>query len=374
MRIGLNLLHALPEIGGSWNYMANLLSALGQYDDINTYVAFVTRVSERLAPAKPNFICVPIEIRSGSRVQRIFYENTMLQQLARKHKLDCMHWFANTQAFINTVPGVVTVYDLQPFFNFANFSRVKRLYLRLMMSSTSRRAAILLPMSQATANDLQRVLKANPARMVVIPPVLHSHFVPAAAEAMISFRTKYTLPEKFWLYVAHLYPHKNHLRLLRAYHQLKLSGATPWPLVLRGDPAGAEREVMETIAHLNLESDIIMLPRLNEVELPILFSAATALVFPSLYEGGGIPVVEAMACGCPVIAADIPVVREFAGDAASYFDPLEVEEIEKAMVTHQNNPEQRAANRQAGLVRAEEFRSQQVVSKLLSAYRKGLER
>jgi glycosyltransferase involved in cell wall biosynthesis len=374
VRIGLNLLHALPEIGGSWNYVANLLAALSQYDHTNTYVVFVTRASKPLAPLKPNFIQVLIELRSISRARRIFYEHTMLQWLARKHQLDCMHWFANTQALINTVPGAVTIYDLQPFFNFANFSRVKRLYLQMMIALTARRAAILLPMSQTTANELQRVLKANPADLVVIPPILNSQFVPAATEAGRPFKTKYRLPEQFWLYVAHLYPHKNHLRLLQAYHQLKSGGLAPWPLVLRGDPAGAELEVKQAITRLNLESDIIMLPRLEEAELSLLFSTATALVFPSLYEGGGIPVVEAMACGCPVIAADIPVVREFAGDAASYFDPLDVEAMGQAMLALQSSPDQRAANRQVGLARAEEFRAGQVVSKLLNAYNRALQR
>jgi glycosyltransferase involved in cell wall biosynthesis len=133
---------------------------------------------------------------------------------------------------------------------------------------------------------------------------------------------------------------------------------------------GAEVAVMETITCLNLERDIIMLPRLHVTELPFLFSAATALVFPSLFEGGGIPVIEAMACGCPVIAANIPVVQEFAGDAASYFDPLDVSSIGKAMIAFQNDAKTRDLNRQTGLARAAEFKPRKVVGKLLNAYGK----
>lgn len=373
MRIGLNLLHALPEIGGGWNYIANLVSALGECDKTNTYIAFVTTVSECLVPAKPNFRRLRINIRPGSRVQRVVYENIMLQLLAHKQQLDCMHWFASTQALINAVPGVVTVYDLHPFYRFANLSLVERFYRQFMMAVTTKRAPLLLPISQATAQDLQLVLHANPARMVVIPVILGLRFEPAAAEEVVGFVDKYKLPDRFWLYVAHMQPHKNHLRLLQAYYELKLSGFTPWPLVLRGDPKGAEADVMEAIVHLNLKRDVIILSRLDEAELPILYSAATALVFPSLYEGGGIPVVEAMACGCPVIASDIPPVKEFAGDAASYFDPTDSVAIAGTMRTFQSFADQRKRNRDAGLTRAMRFRAQAMVGKLLSAYSRVVE-
>ena len=374
MRIGLNLLHALPEIGGGWNYIANLVAALGKYDGDNNYVAFVTKESKRLVPSKPNFMSVCVNIRPASRVQRVVYENTWLQLLSDRYKLDCMHWFANTQALANAVPGVVTVYDMHSFLNFATFSLAKRFYSQIMMYQTSRRARILLPMSQATAQDLCRVLHANPARMIVIPPVLNPQFKPASCDEVTSFRAEYRLPGRFWLYVAHILPYKNHLLLLQAYHGVKSGGFTPWPLVLRGDPKGAESEVVRMVAQLGLESDVIMLPRLDEAELPALYSAASALVFPSLYEGGGMPVVEAMACGCPVIASNIPSVREYAGDAACYFNPRDLRSIGEAMLEFQSDTGPRERSRRAGLVRAEEFRPQQVIGKLVSAYHKALTR
>jgi len=105
----------------------------------------------------------------------------------------------------------------------------------------------------------------------------------------------------------------------------------------------------------------------------VLYSAATALVFPSLHEEGGIPVIEAMACGCPVIAANIPPVREFAGDAASYFDPNDVASIAEAMSSFQGgDPKNRCLKRCAGLDRSAEFRPQLVVHKLLNAYARAM--
>lgn len=369
MRIGLNLLHALPEIGGGWNYIANLLSALGECDNSNTYVAFVTSVSSSLVPEKPNFEKVCIKIDPVSRPQRIIYENSMLQLLAHRHQLNCMHWFGNVQALLNSVPGVVSVYDIHPFLKFANFAVLKRTYLKLMLYLTSKRAHVLLPISHATADDLQRVSRADPARMIVITVILGPQFKPASDEKMVSFRLKYGLPEYFWLYVAHLLPYKNHVQLLKGYHRLKMNRGNPWPLVLRGDNRGSEKDIMKTIMQLNLLEDVIQLPRLDEVEMPMLYSSATALVFPSLYEGCGIPVVEAMACGCPVLASKMPVMEEFGGDAVSYFDPNDMISIEHAMGTFQKNPKERERGHLAGLKRSQEFRSQEVVSRLLNAYR-----
>jgi len=368
MHIGLNLLHALPEIGGGWNYIANVVSALGECDDVNTYLAFVTPISQCLVPSQPNFTKVLIKINSRSRPQRVLYENTLLQGMAYWHHLNCMHWFANVQAILNTVPAVVTIHDLQPVLNYADFSFIKRSYLRYMLAATVKRASMLLPVSQATANDLQHVLGSDPARVAVIPAILDMRFKPAAGDIVDAFRAKYRLPAKFWLYVAHMYPHKNHVRLLQAYHDLKVRGFKPWPLVLRGDPGGAEVVIRQTLKRLELERDVILLPRLEGSELPALYSAASALVFPSLYEGGGIPVIEALACGCPITASDIPSVREFAGDAASYFDPLNTDAIARAVLACQNDAEGHKIKQQAGLARAEEFRPRPVIRKLLQAY------
>jgi glycosyltransferase involved in cell wall biosynthesis len=371
MRIGLNLLFATPEIGGSWNYVSSLVKGIEECDSVNTYVAYVTKKSVSMVAENRRFVQVLVNIDPIVRTNRVIYENTVLQVLARKHKLDCMHWFANTQAIVNTVPGVVTVYDLQTFSKMHNWPIVKRIYLKWMMSYSVRSASLLLPMSYATAQDLERVLQADPSRMTVIHPVLGKHFVRGTEKIISSFRTKYRLPCRFWVYVAHLYPHKNHRRLLEAFGILRKNGFPAWPLVLRGD--GSESDsVRRAIREFQLEDQVTFLPRLEVQELPFLYSTATALVYPSLYEGGGIPVIEALACGCPVLAADIPPTREYADSAASYFDPHSTPAIVRAISEFQSDPRLRENLREEGFARAEMFRSEQVISKLLEAYVKAI--
>ena len=372
MRIGLNLLHAMPEIGGGWNYIVRLLESLGECDRENSYVAFVTDKSIGIVPRQPNFEIVQTGVNPVSRPQRVLYENTQLQIDVRKYRLELMHWFANTIAVANSVPGVVTVYDLQVFETPHTFPRTQRIYLQTMLPHTVRRAALLLPMSETTAHTLHHILKARIERMQVVPPIVGASFQPSSPYKVMELRQKYSLPNECWLYVAHFYPHKNHLRLLRSYHDLKLDGGSPWPLVFRGNDQGSRSGVAQLVTQLGLENDVHFLPHLSEEELPVLYSAATALVFPSLYEGGGIPVLEAMACGCPVIASDIAAVREFGSDAIFRFNPLDLPSIRMAMKVFQQDAEKRFQARQLGLEQVRNHRPDRVIPKLISAYQRAV--
>jgi glycosyltransferase involved in cell wall biosynthesis len=368
LRIGLNLLHAVPDIGGGWNYIANLVSALAEEDRLNEYVAFVTRASAVLVPRRSNFQVVRIPIRAGSRWQRVAYEHSVLQAIASRYQLDCMHWFANGQGIVNAVPAVVSIYDLQPLSDHTRLPPFKRQWLRWRLQSTAARAPMLLPMSQATADELRRVLHVDSARMTVVPPILEPAFQPSDEDAQRRVRERYRLPTQFWLYVAHGYPHKNHERLFEAYRGLKRRVPAAWPLVLRGERQPIGPDLQALVYRLGLADDVIFLPRLERGDLPAVYSTASALVFPSLYEGAGIPVLEALACGCPVVASAIPPVQEFAGDAARYFDPQVPAAIEEAMATLAADPSGRSELGTRGLARARTFRETPVVNLLLSAY------
>ena len=172
--------------------------------------------------------------------------------------------------------------------------------------------------------------------------------------------------------MAHPYAHKNHARLLLAYKQLRDSGGCSWPLVLRGDQQGEWANITQSIHDLGITDNVVWLPRLSVTNLVSLYSAATALIFPSLYEGCGQPVLEAMACGCPVVASNIPTTLEFAGAAAVTFDAISVEEITGAMQRVSVDSELRGRLRAEGLARARMYSQESTALRLMDAYKRAI--
>lgn len=373
MRIGLNLLHMHDGIGGVWSYVENLISALGELDKQNTYIVFVTRHSQCLVPDQKNFQKIVININPLNPWCRILYENTILHYDGWKYKIDCFHWFANVVSLFSVVPGLVTIHDLLPLRNPGSYSSIKHLYLKIMLNISAQRAKVILPVSHATALDVIQILKPKTDKLHVLPVIINDTFKPSQGGEIKKFKNRYKLPDKFWLYVANFYPHKNHTRLINAYADLKKQEGAPWPLVLRGDSGqdtGTTKALIKAeIKKFNLEKDVIWLPRLASSELPLLYSGASALIFPSLFEGCGIPVIEAMACGCPVAVSDIEAVKEFAGEAAFFFNGKSISNICSAMANLQNDKGLRGKLINKGIARAKFFSGKQMVEKLLVAYK-----
>ena len=372
MVIALNLLHARPEIGGVWNYIGNLLVAVAAADATNKYIAFIQNASEALVPDSPNFSKVAIPINSHSRVQRIVYENTLLRRQTIRHRVDCVHWFSSTAPVWRTVPNIVSVYDLGVFTVLKDdFSFLKRFVFSKMIRNAARRADFILPMSDRTEMELHKVLGVSFNRMRVIPAVLQDMFQPPSAERIEAFRSIHGLPEKFWLYVAQLYPHKNHLSLLRAFRKSRDRGCRGWKLVLRGGETGdARAEILRAIVDLRLQQDVVWFPRLKYEDLPLLYGAAAALIFPSRYEGGGIPVLEALGSGCPVLSSRLPSLVEYGGEAPVYFDSLDDNSICHTMCEFYSGGKRDRSRVKMGLERANEFRGPQIAHRLLMTYGK----
>lgn len=316
MRIGLNLLPLVPGVGGSWQYVEGMLAALAMHDHENEYVCFITAESRALVPAHPRFQVVQVALLASLRPLRIAYENTLFAAAAARYAVDCTHHMFGALPFFGRAPSVVTVFDMMAFERPQDFPSLKRAYLQHTRARAARHSAQLAPMSNATASALQSILGVASSSMTVVPPALLASFHPRAATDVEAFRARLGLPGQFWLFVAGSYPHKNAAPLLSAIATRHRSAADAWPLVIRGDPTAGLRAVADRMP----PAAVRFLPRLTADEMALLYSAASALVFPSLYEGGGLPVIEALACGCPVVASDIPAVREYAGTTPLYFN------------------------------------------------------
>ncbi len=365
MRIGLNLLPLIPGIGGTWNYVSRLISALATNDQENEYVAFVTPASRSLVPDVSNFRSVMLAVPASSRPLRVLFENTAFRYFVAREELACMHHMFGTLPFAGSLPTVVTVHDLMVFTRPQDFHLVKRRYLKFMRRRAARHATILAPVSQATADHLKRQFGVPDDRMEIAPTSIGLEYARESGEGVAVFRARYGLPANFWLNVAETYPHKNHARLFAAFAALRQRSANGWMLAIRtGETNGLQRLVAEH----ELTDRVVFLPRLPEGEMPLLYSAASALVSPSLFEGGGLPVLEAMACGCPVVASDIPTTREFAPDAALTFDPSSIDSMTSAMTRCEESETLRAELRERGIRAAAKLRSSTLARACLGAY------
>ncbi len=302
---------------------------------------------------------------TGRPLVRILWEQTVLP-LSR---MDLYHSSAFVSPLISPWPTVVTVYDLSFIHYPAAFPAGRRSYLRLMARLSCRRASRVIAISESTRRDIVKQWGVPADRITVAYPGVGDAFRPLPAEQVAAFRQRRNLPERFILHVGTLQPRKNLVRLIQAYRRLG-SGAK---LVLAGGKGWLYQEILDEIERLQLKKDVLLPGYLPDDELPLWYNAAAVLAYPSLYEGFGFPVVEAMACGTPVVTSTVSSMPEAAGDAASLVAPHDSNALADAL--HQALEDKGAREQMCGLgfQQAAKFTWDRTAAATVSAYHKVLE-
>ncbi len=220
----------------------------------------------------------------------------------------------------------------------------------------------LICISEATRDDLARLLNIPKERSVCIPPGKHPHFHPRGAGPVDAVRRKYALDAPYFLAVGSIAPHKNIETLARAFKHAKDRAGFPHVLALAGRPAWLADRVFHAIERMAWDGDIVFTGYVPWLELPALYAGATAFCMPSLYEGYGLPAQEAMCCGCPVLLSNAASLPEVGGDAAVYVDPRDELAFAGAIERTATDKAFRAERKQAALHRAETFPTWQSVA------------
>lgn len=314
--VGVNLLWLRPgRVGGTEDYAVRLLSTIPS----DSPVQLTLFASRGFAEAHPSLaqrhevVAPPMGKR---RPLRLLIENTWLAAQCRRRGHVLVHHFGGTVPWVGTRPSVVTIHDVQPLDHPKRFGLVKRLYLRAMLPWSVRRAEVIVTVSEFCRNRLLERLEAEPEQVVVLsapadPPLSDTEMPLAAAVPDLS------LP--FVLYPAVAYPHKNHEVLLRALARLAADGVDV-AVVASGAPGPQDPKLDRLAEKLGVGRRWHRLGRIPRPVLDGLFRQAVAMVFPSKYEGYGLPVVEAMARGCPVVAADAGALPEVVGAGGRLID------------------------------------------------------
>ncbi len=371
IHIGLNAHLLSGQAGyrraGIHGYIANTLLHLPEADPDLRYTVFV---GEGLVPESAQFNVRRSRLPTGRPPGRILWEQAI--QPWQVGGLDLLHGMAFVSPLLTRVPSVVTVYDLSFIHYPDRLSAARRLYLRTLTGLSCRRARRVIAISQSTADDVFRLLGVPRDRIDVALPGVRDHFRPLPAVAVAAFRRAQGLPARFLLHLGTLEPRKNLPVLLQAYAGLPAAQRAEIPLVLVGGQGWGLDEIRATITALRLGNSVRLAGYAPDDDLPLWYNAAAALAVPSVYEGWGLPVVEALACGTPVLVSDVSSLPEAAGDAGLRLPPADIAAWTEALRRALADDEWRAEARSKGLAHAAPFTWQATARVHVASYRRAL--
>lgn len=303
-----------------------------------------------------------------SPLKRILWEQG-LQPFAL-NGLDLYHALAFVAPLALTVPSVVTIYDLSFMHYPERLPPMRRLYLRLLTGLTCQRACRVIAISHSTARDLTATLGIPAEKIDVAAPGYEpSVFRPLPADQISAFRFANNLPERFWLFVGTLEPRKNLPVMLEAYATLPQPRP---PLIIGGGKGWDYAPIFETVTRHQLENSVQFVGFIPSEDLPIWYNCAETFIYPSVFEGFGLPVLEAMACGTPVIVSDASSLPEVVGSAGLSVPPHDLDGWKTALQRAWQDAEWRSKAREQGFAEAARYSWANTAEQTVISYRKAL--
>ena len=380
MHIGIDA-HAIgAQQGGNETYIRGLIRALAEVDSQNRYTIFLAEPGaaeewrDGFVRQFSNF-----EVRLLSKPTPLVRVPLALAVELRRRppldRIDVLHVQYTAPPFC-PAPVVATIHDLAFEHMPETFTRRGSMQLKLTVRRTAQRAARIATVSEYSRQDLLRTYRLSPEKVAVTYNGIEAHFTPQAVSAQEAedVRRRFGISRDFLLAVGSLQPRKNLIRLIRAYAKLRAehSGFAP-QLVIVGRKLWLADEIFAEVRRQRWAEDVILTGYVADADLAQLYRAATAFVYPSLFEGFGLPPVEAMACGTPVVTSNVSSLPEVVGDAALLIDPGDEEALAAALLRIVNDQPLRAKLREQGIVQARKFTWRAAAEKTLQLYRESFE-
>ena len=359
-------------LAGNESYITNLIEALAEIDKVNRYTLYVTRreAVERFNNRWPH---VTVR-RTLPHTPLVRIPLTLVAELYRR-PVDLLHVQYTAPPFA-PCPVVATIHDLSFEHLPHTFKRRSRMQLRLTVRHTARKAAHVIASSEYSRRDLIETYQIPPDKVSTTPLAAPTSFAPVRDESEIKrVRSLYGLEGDYILAVGSIQPRKNLIRLFAAYAALRRARphAKLPRLVLVGKRAWLYEETLSAIEGQGIASDVIFTGYVPESDLPALYTDALCFVYPSYFEGFGLPPLEAMQCGAPVIAGDRTSLPEVVGDAGLLVDPFDEDAIARAIARMIDDPGLRAELRHKGLKRARMFNWHETARQTLQIYQRTME-
>ena len=364
LRIGVNALYLLPgRVGGTEIYLRNLLRSLAEVDSINDYFVFRNReTGVELIPQARNFHDRPQPVKAAFRPARILYEQLALPLLACRLRLDVLFNPGFTAPLLCPCPMATVFHDLQYKHHPEFFRWFDLPFWRFLLPASARRSRRIVVLSEAVRVDLIRFYGIPGSRIEVIPHGVEPEF------EEIAFRREHSQPaSKLILSVSTLHPHKNLDGLLGAFQQFH-ARHPDWKLCLVGLKGFEAEKIEARRLDLRLGEAVTITGWIARDALYQLFESAEAFIYPSRFEGFGIPVLEALTSGIPTACSRLPSLMEIARDAVRFFEPDRTEDIVEALTAITADEPLRARLREAGPRRARAFSRGQSARKLISLF------
>jgi len=382
VNIGLNAMKFFPgRIGGVETYFRNLINFLPRIDCRDEYTIFCESSFKAEFPVDvPRFQVTALNYSKGSLnwllrgVIRNTFNADLLKNRMERSGIDVIHHpFSVVSPPGMNIPTVVTFWDMLHEF-YPDFFGSEDLRSRTAtFRSSVQEATRVIVSAEFTKGCLVERYGIDAGKIDVIYTGFGSEYrVYDNLEMLEMVRKKYGLNRPFMYYPAATWPHKNHKRLLAALKLMKDRYHFDGELILTGIAMQAHDDILAEIAELGLEGEVRVLGYLPQVELPYIYNLARLLVFPSLFEGFGIPLVEAMACGCPITSSNVTSIPEVVGAAGIMFEPNSHEDMADKVWSLWSDESKRQRMRILGLERAKLFNWEETARKTLAVYRKAV--